>query len=99
MIRDSHGAAIRLYVIDTEVWQKLQAMQQQGLHKWVGGGLLRDNSSSWGFRFDPANVNVADVTAETFQTWLQDIADHLEYWLSVGLAYVWAEVIDNATLP
>jgi len=94
VIRDSHGSTIQLYVIDEEVWQKLQTMKQQGLHKWVGGRLLRDSQSTLGFRFDPETVVVADVTAETFQTWLQDISDRLEYWLGVGIAYVWAEVLD-----
>jgi len=99
IIRDLRGETIRLYVADEEVWLELQAMKQQNLHKWVGGGLLRDSGSVLGFRFDPQNLVVADSTAETFQTWLQDISDRLEYWLGLGLAYVWAEVdpLDGAT--
>lgn len=93
VIRDDHGDTIRLYVMDEEVWLKLQSMKQQRLHRWVGGFLLRDSQSLLGFRFDPENLLVGEVTAETFQTWLQGISGHLEYWLSVGMAYVWAEVV------
>jgi hypothetical protein len=94
VIRDSHGTTIRLYVADNEVWQKLQTMKEQHLHKWVGSKLLRDNQSVLGFRFDPENLVVADFTAEGLQTWLLDISGRLEYWLDLGLAYVWAEVLD-----
>jgi hypothetical protein len=95
VIRDSHWTTIRLYVEDEAVWQKLLAMKQQNLHKWVGSKLLRDSQSALGFKFDPENVVVADFTAETFQTWLLDISNRLEYWLDVGFAYVWAEVSDD----
>jgi hypothetical protein len=95
VIRDSHGTTIRLYVEDEEGWQKLQTMKQQHLHEWVGGKLLRDSQSELGFGFDPQNLIVADFTIETYQTWLQDISDRLEYWLSVEVAVVWAEVIDQ----
>ncbi|MCJ7424727.1 hypothetical protein MUP01_10745 [Candidatus Bathyarchaeota archaeon] len=94
LIRDSHGTTIRLYVWDEGVWQKLQTMKQQNLHKWVGSKLLRDSQSVLGFKFDPENVVVADFTAEALQTWLLDISNRLEYWLDVGFAYVWAEVLD-----
>lgn len=70
-------------------------MKQQHLHKWVGGKLLRDTQSVLGFKFDSQNLIVADFTIETYQTWLLDISDRLEYWLSVGSAVVWAEVVDQ----
>lgn len=95
VIRDSHGSTILLYVADGEVWQVLQTMKQQHLHKWVGGKLLRDTQSVLGFKFDSQNLIVADFTIETYQTWLLDISDRLEYWLSVGSAVVWAEVVDQ----
>jgi hypothetical protein len=69
-------------------------MKQQSLHKWVGSKLLRDSQSVLGFKFDPESVVVADFTAEALQTWLLDISGRLEYWLDVGFAYVWAEVLD-----
>jgi len=95
LIRDLRSTTIRLYVADGEVWQQLQTMKEQHLHKWIGGKLLRDTPSVLGFRFDSGNLIVADFTIETYQTWLLDISGRLEYWLSVGVAVVWAEVVDQ----
>jgi hypothetical protein len=93
VIEDVNGDRIAVETPDDAVWAELLSLHANGTEQWVGGPLER-YGNAWGFRFVPANLTVAEVTAEGLQTTLREIRADPDYWLGVGIAYVGARVVE-----
>jgi hypothetical protein len=76
-----------------KVWFQLLQLNQNGSRRWIGGIVERYNNS-WGFRFKPESLTVAEITAEGLQTTIGAISENLEYWLGLRWAYVDGKVTE-----
>lgn len=92
VVRDDKGDRIAVEPTSDEVWAQLVQMREDGSELWVGG-IVERYDSSWGFRFQPATINVAEVTAEGAQSTIRFISDDVDYWLG-GWAYVFGGVLE-----
>jgi len=79
--------------VSDEVWSQLVQLHQNGSRLWIGG-IVEKYNNSWGFRFKPENLIVAEVTAEGLQATIRYISENLDYWLD-GWAYVSAKVTET----
>ncbi len=100
IIEDMNGDRIAVEPTSSDAWNDLVKLYNSKGEKWVGGVvevflLFRyDPNYPWGFRFNPETIIVANVTAEGLQTTLRDISENIDYWIGMGYAYVWAEVVE-----
>ena len=100
IIEDTNGDRIAVEPTSGDAWNDLVKLHHSKGEKWVGGivevFLLfeYDPNYPWGFRLNPETIIVADVTAEGLQTTLRDISGNMDYWVGMGYAYVWAEVVE-----
>ncbi len=94
IIEDINGDRLKLEVADVDVWEQILAMEREGSTRWVGGKLIKADNE-WGFTFDPHTIVVAEVTAEGFQTNLQQIKDDPDYWFHFNVVYIWARVVET----
>jgi len=90
VIKDVNGDRIAVETVSDEVWSQLVQLNQNGSERFVGGIVVKYNNR-WGFRFDPNTVTVAEVTAEGLQATIRYISKNLDYWLTIGWAYVHAK--------
>lgn len=95
VISDSHGDIIAIETTSNEVWSALVNMHQNKAEMWIGG-LIEEYGNSWGFRFKPDTINVAEITAEGAQTWIADISENKNYWMTTWSkeTYVFASVTE-----
>lgn len=100
IIEDTNGDRIAVEPASGEVWDELIELYHSKGEMWVGGivevfiFIRPDPNYPWGFRFNPESITVAEVTAEGLQTTLRDISEDVDYWISVGRAYVFAKVVE-----
>jgi len=92
VIEDVNGDKIAVETVSDEVWSELVQLNQNGSERFVGG-IVVEYDNKWGFRFDPNNVTVAEVTAEGLQATIRYISENLDDWLG-GWAYVHAKVTE-----
>lgn len=92
VIRDVNGDSIVVEPVNDGVWSELVQLYQSGDQKWVGG-IVESYNSSWGFRFKPESIVVAEVTAEGLQATIRFISENLDYWKG-GYAYVSGKVLE-----
>lgn len=92
LIRDSHGGEI-IVSPSPKQYSLIKKLSQTHSPRWFGGRLV-SSRNSWGFNFKP--LVIAEVTAEAYQTWLEDIKEHREYWFRLGQAFVQATVLGVA---
>ncbi len=99
IIEDVNGDRIGVEPTSDEVWDRLVELYHDGGEMWIGGAaeififIRYDPNYPWGFRFKPATVVVAEVTAEGLQATIRDISENLDYWLQLGHVYVLAKVV------
>jgi len=93
VIEDINGDRMAVEPVRNHIWSELVQLNQNGTRMWVGGIVERYNDK-WGFRFKPDSVTVAEVTAEGLQATIRDISANIDYWLSLGWAYVSAKVVE-----
>jgi len=92
VIEDLVGDRIVVEPLSDQVWSQLFSLHQNGSRRWVGG-IVEEYDNSWGFRFRPDSIVVAEVTAEGLQTNVRSISEDLDYWKG-GYAYVSALVVE-----
>ncbi len=93
VIEDLYGSRLAVEPTNDTVWAQLVAMHGDGSELWVGG-IVERYDNSWGFRFRPDTVTVAEFTAEGLQSTIQAISEDLDYWVNLGWAYVHAGVVE-----
>lgn len=98
VILDSHGDIIAVETTSNEVWSALANLHKNQSGMWIGG-LIEEYGNSWGFRFNPDTINVAEITAEGAQTWIADISENTSYWSHTWSkeTYVFARVTEVHT--
>ncbi len=100
IIEDTNGDRIAVEPINGGVWDELVELYNSKGEMWVGGVveiflfIRPDPNYPWGFRFNPENITVAEVTAEGLQTTILDISENVNYWIGMGYAYVLAKVVE-----
>jgi hypothetical protein len=92
VIEDYGGDRVAVETARAEVWSQLVQLNQNGSRLWIGGIVERYNNS-WGFRFKPETLALAEVTAEGSQATIRYISENLNQWLN-GWAYVDAKVTE-----
>jgi len=95
VIVDVNGDYMAVEPSRDQVWLQLVQMKQDGTTMFVGG-IVERYDNSWGFRFKPENVTVAQFTAEGLQGTIRYISQNLDYWLG-GWAYVSSRVTEIHT--
>lgn len=93
VIEDVNGDRMAVEPTSDSVWSELAQMKQDGTSMWVGG-IVERYGSSWGFRFRPDTVTVAEVTAEGLQATIEFISSDIWYWENLGWAYVSSRVVE-----
>jgi len=93
VLQDVEGTLLAVEPTRDAVWHQLVALHANGSRMWVGGVVQR-YANKWGFRFTPETILVAQVTIEGAQATIRYISENLEYWLTFGVAYVGAIVLD-----
>ena len=91
-IEDYNGDRVEVETARAEVWTQLVQLNQNGSRLWIGGIIERYNNS-WGFRFKPETLALAEITAEGSQATIRYISENLNQWLN-GWAYVDAKVTE-----
>lgn len=91
VIRDQNGSTMTVWTTSGSIYATLCDLYANGTSLWVGGTVEAYNDS-WGFRFGPGTIFVAEVTAEIMQSTITLISGHLGDWLG-HTACVWASVI------
>jgi len=93
VIKDSKGGHIAVEPTSNEIWNQMVELYQNKTVMWIGG-IVEEFDNKWGFRFKPETITVAEFTIEGAQSWIQGISEDLDYWLSLGWAYVLATVTE-----
>ncbi len=93
VLQDVEGTLLAVEPTSDAVWHQLVALHANGSRMWVGGVVQR-YANKWGFRFMPENIIDAQVTIEGAQATIRYISENLEYWLTFGVAYVGAIVLE-----
>ena len=91
VIKDTNGDKIAVKTPNEIIWEQLTQLFENGSRMFIGSLVERYNNS-WGFRFRPANLTVAPITAEGLQATLQYIKNNLDYWLGEW-AYTLSQVM------
>jgi len=100
IIEDLYGDRIAVEPASIETWGELVELYHSKGEMWIGGPvevfifIRPDPNYPWGFRFKPENITVAEVTAEGLQTTIRAISEDVDYWISIGQAYVFAKVAE-----
>jgi len=81
VIMDSKGEIIALETTSDEVWNELGDLNQNQKQSWIGG-LIEEYQNSWGFRFKPDTIIIAEITIEAAQATIRDISQDLDYWMN-----------------
>jgi hypothetical protein len=92
VIKDANGDSLAVEPSSNATWDQLVQLSQNSTTKWIGG-TVEAYGNSWGFRFAPDNITIADFTAEGLQTTVKDLSNNLDYWLGKQ-AYVSATVAE-----
>jgi hypothetical protein len=95
VIVDVNGDHVAVEPSRDQVWLQLVELNQNGSMMFVGG-IVEKYDNSWGFRFKPDNVTVAQLTAEGLQATIRYISQNLDQWLG-GWAYVSSRVTEIHT--
>jgi hypothetical protein len=75
-------------------------MLAEGNFLWVGGAIEKAGNAPWSFRFTPATLSVAEVTAGSLQApSIAAIEEDLSRWLDISQAYIHAQVLGIDPLP
>lgn len=93
VIEDFNRDQIAVEPTSDQVWSELVKLHQNGSRMFVGG-IVEKYDNRWGFRFKPDTIMIAQFTAEGLQGTLQLISSDIDYWVSLGYAYVNAKVVD-----
>lgn len=100
IIEDLDGDRIAVEPASIETWGELVKLYYSEDKMWIGGTVeifvfvRPDPNYPWGFRFKPESITVAEVTAEGLQTTIRAISEDVDYWISIGQAYVFANVAE-----
>lgn len=96
VITDSKGDIIAVETTSDTVWSQLVELHQNQTQMWIGG-FVEEYDNTWGFRFDPDTIIVAEVTVEGAQSDIRGISGDLNYWMNVWAreAYVLANVVET----
>lgn len=93
LIEDLNSDHLAVETTSDKVWSQLLQLYQNGNRLWIGGIVERYNNT-WGFRFKPESLTVAEITVEGSQTTIGAISENLEYWLGLRWAYVYGKVTE-----
>ncbi|MCW4055119.1 MAG: carboxypeptidase-like regulatory domain-containing protein [Candidatus Bathyarchaeota archaeon] len=100
VIEDKDGNRIGVEPLSDEGWSKLVDLFHTGEKMWIGGSIEEfiniqpDKYYRWGFRFKSESICAVEVTAEGLQATIEYISENLDYWLSIGQAFVFAKVVE-----
>lgn len=95
VIMDSKGDIISVETISDGVWSQLVGLHQNQTEMWIGG-VVEEYNNTWGFRFKPDTITIAQITIEAAQSNIRGISEDLDYWMNSWAkeTYVWAEVTE-----
>ncbi|MFW6117380.1 MAG: hypothetical protein ACOC6G_02205 [Thermoproteota archaeon] len=93
VIKDSKGDIISVETVSDQVWDQLVDLHQNQTRMWIGGVVERYDNT-WGFRFKPRTIIIAQITIEAAQSNIKGISQNLDYWIETwGIeTYVLARV-------
>jgi len=96
VIMDSKGDIIAVETTSDEIWDQLVDLYSNKEERWIGG-IVREYSNKWGFRFKPDTIVIATITIEGAQSNIQGISGDLDYWINTwaNIAYVMASVVET----
>lgn len=92
VIEDVNGDHIAVEPTSDTVWEQLVQLYENKTVRWIGS-IVEQYDNKWGFRFNPENITIAEVTAEGLHATIKYITENLDYWLN-GWAYVSAKVTE-----
>lgn len=100
VITDLKSDIIAVETTRNEVWNTLTDLHQNQTAMWIGG-IVEEYDNTWGFRFKPDTLTIAEVTAEGAQTTIRDISENLDYWISTWgtLTYVFGTISEIHETP
>ena len=95
VIIDSKGDIIAVETTSDEVWSRLTDLHQNPTEMWIGG-IVEQYENTWGFRFKPDTIIVAQITIEGAQSNIRGISGDLDYWINTWAkeTYVLATVAE-----
>ena len=95
VITDSKGDIIAVETTSDTVWSQLVELHQNQTQMWIGG-VVEEYDNTWGFRFQPDTIIVAQITIEGAQSTIQGISEDLDYWINIWTqeTYVLSKVTD-----
>ncbi len=95
VITDSKGDVISVETINDQVWSQLVRLQQNRTPMWIGG-VVEEYNNTWGFRFNPETITIAQITIEAAQSNIKGISQDLDYWMNTWAreTYVLAKVTE-----
>jgi len=95
VIKDSKGDVLAVETTNSFVWDNLIGLHDNQTEMWIGG-IVEEYYNSWGFRFRPDTIVIAQITIEGAQSNIQGISGDMNYWINVWAkeAYVLSTVIE-----
>lgn len=81
VITDSKGDIIAVETTSDTVWSQLVQLHQNQTQMWIGG-VVEEYSNTWGFRFKPDTIIIAQITIEAAQSNIRGISEDLDYWIN-----------------
>lgn len=85
VVTDSKGDIIAVETTSDTIWSQLVKLHQNQTQMWIGG-IVQEYNNTWGFRFKPDTIIVAQITIEGAQSNIKGISDDLDYWI-----HTWAK--------
>ena len=82
VIEDSKGDIIAVEAIEPRDWDNLANLRNNRTEMWIGG-VVEEYSNYWGFRFKPDTIEIAEITIEGAQSYIQGISGDLNYWVNI----------------
>lgn len=99
-LADEQGGVILAITERADLLTAFRRMLAEGNSLWVGGTIEKADNPPWSFRFTPATLSIAEVTAGALQApSLADIEKDLDRWLGMSQAYIHARVLGIDPLP
>ncbi|MCX5975432.1 MAG: S-layer homology domain-containing protein [Coprothermobacterota bacterium] len=99
-LADEQGGVILAITDRADLLTAFRRMLAEGNFLWVGGAIEKADNAPWSFRFTPATLSVAEVTAGALQSpSIAAIEEDLSRWLDISQAYIHAQVLGIDPLP
>ena len=95
VITDSKGDIIAVETTSDQVWNQLTDLHHNPTEMLIGG-VVEVYGNTWGFRFKPDTIIIAQITIEAAQSNIRGISEDLDYWINTWAreTYVLATVAE-----